>query len=777
MPRLPLRFVLLSVCVVVAPLAGGEPLEPIAEYQHLAGPLVEQYCLDCHSGDGADAGLELDKLQSGDRFQEDRNTWKDVVARLKAGDMPPADYDAPDDQERSKLVGWIEAKLEQLDCSVSQDPGWVTLRRLNRDQYRNTIRDLLMVDFEPAKTFPPDELAYGFDNNADMLSLTPVLLEKYLDAARDISRRALMIPEVQSENTFDVPRVHWQGGQADRDGRRELWSNGAVEFVYEFPKTGRYWMRVRVSADQAENEPVQMAVLDDSHVVQMIDVHVNGESSEEFTLPFDVPQGKKRLGVAFTNDFKNETHDRNLFIEKMEVIGPREDLMNGAPQAHKKWFAEAPTADQWRDDQQWRPLASKSLEQFASSCFRRPVNQREVDRLLMLVDTHRRYGDSYERAMQVALEAMLISPRFLFIGNVDGQPSPAAGQQRGYLVDEYELAARLSYFLWSSMPDATLMRLAGEGQLRAELSAQVDRMLGDPRAEQFTKHFPGQWLGTRLLADLVPDEKQFDSFDGPLRRSMAREAEMLFAEVVDRDLPITTLLTADFTYLNDRLAKHYGIEGIEGDDFRRVEFAEIEPFQGVRGGVVTMAGVLTATSNPNRTSPVKRGKWVLAELMGAPPPDPPPGVTTLEEVTKHSDKPLSMREQMALHREDPSCAVCHEQMDAIGLALENYDLVGRWRTEDNVGVIDASGELPTGEKINGAADLTNVLLQRREGFRRCLTEKLLTYALGRGLEYYDECAVREIARRSVEDDDRMRALILAVVESTPFQQRRCEVAE
>ncbi|WP_425396938.1 DUF1592 domain-containing protein [Aeoliella sp.] len=773
MPRLSLCIALLLTCACGAQVALSEPLEPIADYQHLAGPLVEQYCSDCHSGDSAEAGLELDKLQSGDRFQEDRNTWKDVVARLKAGDMPPADYDAPTDEERAKLVGWIEAKLAQLDCSVPQDPGWVTLRRLNRDQYRNTIRDLLMVDFQPAKTFPPDDLAYGFDNNADMLSLTPVLLEKYLNAARDISRQALLVPESQTENVYDVPRLHWQGGQSDRDGRRELWSNGAVEFVYEFPKPGRYWLRVRVSADQAGPDPVHMAILDKSHVVQTIEVHVNDETSEEFTVAFDVERGKRRLGVAFTNDY-SEDGDRNLFIRKFELIGPYEDLIDSAPRAHKKWFAKSPTADQWRDEQAWRPIARESLEQFATVCFRRPVPEEQIDRLIELLDVRRQAGDTYERAVQVSLEAMLVSPRFLFIGNIDHEPLKPEGDQRGYPVDEYELAARLSYFLWSSMPDATLLRLAGEGRLRAELGSQVNRMLRDRRAEQFTKNFTGQWLGTRLLVDLVPDEKQFNSFDGPLRRAMAREAQMLFAEVVRRDLPITTLLDADFTYLNERLAKHYGISGVEGRHFRRVEFAKIEPFAGERGGVITMAGVLSATSNPDRTSPVKRGKWVLGELLGAPPPDPPPGITALEEVTKKSDKPLSMREQMALHREDPSCAVCHEQMDAIGLALENYDLVGRWRTEDSVGEIDASGELPSGEKINGASDLTAVLLERREGFRRCLAEKLMIYALGRGLEYYDECAVREIARRTAEEDDKMRALILAVIESAPFQQRRYE---
>ncbi|MDA8746328.1 DUF1592 domain-containing protein, partial [Rubripirellula amarantea] len=745
--------------------------------EHLAQPLVERYCFDCHSGDDPDAGLALHKLEGGERFQRDREHWKEVLARLQAGNMPPADYEAPTTDERAALVGWVEARLAELDCSKPQDPGWVTLRRLNRDQYRNTIRDLLQVEYEPTRTFPPDDLAFGFDNNADMLSLTPALLEKYLDSARDIARQALLVPESHTGKLIEIPKDKWQGGQFDREDRRELWSNGAVEFVHSIPKPGRYWMRVRISADQAGDEAVRMAVLDRSRVVQTLDVHVNGDASEEFTLAFDLPKGKRRLGVAFLNDYQGDLQDRNLFIEKFAMFGPEEDLMQAAPPAHRRWFAESPSAQDWRDDTQWRPIARQSLERFATTAYRRPVGEQQLDRLMSLVDSRRQAGDTYQRALEVTLQAVLVSPRFLFIGDVIGgddrnTESDARPGQLGYQVDEFELAARLSYFLWSSMPDATLMQLASDGKLRAELEPQVVRMLGSRRAEQFTKHFPGQWLGTRLLADLVPDESQIQSFDYALRKAMTREAEMVFAEVVRTDLPITALLDTDFTYLNSRLAEHYGIEGIAGDYFRRVTLAEVPQFAGVRGGVITMAGVLAATSNPDRTSPVKRGKWVLGELLGAEPPPPPPGIDTLEEVARHSEKKLSIREQMALHREDPSCAACHLQMDPIGLALENYDLVGRWRTEDGVGPIDASGELPSGERIEGAADLKSVLLDRREAFRKCLAEKMLTYALGRGLEYHDECAVREIARHTEEHEDKMQSLILAIIQSVPFQERR-----
>jgi hypothetical protein len=765
-------------CFVLLTLAGGvsradETLQPIAEYSAMAGPLVEQYCLDCHSGDAPDAGLALHSIESGDGFQRDRAKWKKVLQRLRAGDMPPKDYDSPSDDERTALAHWIETRLEQFDCSVPQDPGWVTLRRLNRDQYRNTIRDLLYVDFQPSKTFPPDDLAYGFDNNADALSLTSGLIDKYLAASRTISRQAMMVPESITDKVFDVPKKTWQGGQYDREDRRDLTSNGAIEFLYEFDKPGRYWLRVSVAATQGGSEPVRMGVLDDSHLVQTVDVRADGDESEQFAFALDVEKGQQRLGVAFLNDWYEEgTGDRNLSVERLEVIGPADELLSAAPRAHQRWFANAPSAEDWRDEKKWKPTVRKPLNKFVSSAYRRPVPAKQLDRLMELVDSRRVAGDTYERAMEIAIEATLVSPRFLFIGNVDEPMQAKAGEQLGYDVDEYELASRLSYFLWSSMPDATLLRLASTKQLRNQLPQQLDRMLRDRRAEQFSKHFTGQWLGTRLLVDLVPDESQFDSFDRPLRTAMAREAEMVMADVVRSNLPITTLLDADFTYLNGRLAEHYGIEGVKGNHFRRVELAELGPLAAMRGGVLTMAGVLAATSNPDRTSPVKRGKWVLGELLAAEPPAPPPGIDSLEEIQKHSAEKLSVREQMARHRADPSCAVCHEQMDAFGLALENYDLVGRWRTEDGVGKVDASSTLPSGEHVEGVEGLKTVLLARSAAFRKCLAEKLLTYALGRGLEYYDECAVREIVRRTRDDGDKMRTLLLAVIESPPFQQRR-----
>ena len=752
---------------------GDEPLAPLPAYEHFAAPLIEQHCFDCHSGDDPDAGLAMNRMDGGDQFQQHRAVWKKVLRRVRAGEMPPPEYDVLDDEDRAQLTEWIEAKLAELDCSGSVDPGWVTLRRLNRSQYKNTIRDLLQVDFEPATTFPPDVLAYGFDNNADLLSLTPVLLEKYLDAARDISLEAVLVPELLVDGQVSIPKDRWEGGTYDREDARELWSNGAVEFVYEFPQAGRYILRVVASAEQAGDEPVRMAVVDGGRPVQSVSVHATREEQETLAFAFDVPAGKRRLGVAFLNDYYSEdVGDRNLFVRQFQIVGPVDSALRAAPPAHRRWFAEGPNPDEWRDDRTWRPQVRKNLIRLTTSAFRRPAPEAELDRLMALVDSRRLAGDTYERAMQVALQAILVSPRFLFIGNVDEPQREASKNEVGYQIDEYELASRLSYFLWSSMPDAQLLRLAGEGNLRAQLDVELRRMLRDRRAKHFVANFAGQWLGTWQLAEFEPDESQFGDFDADLRDAMMAEAEMVFAEVVRRDLPIATLLNAEFTYLNARLAEHYGIEGVSGEFMRRVALAELPEFAGVRGGVLAMAGVLATTSNPDRTSPVKRGKWVLAQLLNAEPPAPPPGVGTLDEVAREHDQTLSIREQMALHRADPSCAVCHKQMDVLGLALENYDAVGRWREADEVGPIDASGELPSGERLEGADGLRQVLLARRDEFRRCLAEKMLTYALGRGLEYYDECAVRQICDEVEAVDDRMQSLIKAIVLSTPFQQRR-----
>lgn len=761
--------------------AGAEALQPTADYAHFARPFVEQYCFDCHTGDEPEAGLSFDKVEGALEFQRHRSAWKKIAARIRAGDMPPPDYDTPGQGERERMLQWIDARLAEFNCEGPQNPGWVTLRRLNRDQYRNTIRELLSVDFEPTESFPPDELAYGFDNNGDALSLTPSLLEKYLAASEKIASQAILAPETLTRPLVEISRDRWQGAHHNGSENQSLYREGVIDFVYDFPAEGRYLLRATVAGDQAGDEPVRMGLVDAGRIIKTVEVYASHDESEVYVAELKSDAGQQRVGVTFLNDYYDPSEpqgsnkgDRNLIVRKFEIVGPIDLAMGAPPAAHRRWFADSPSLDQWRDEQAWRPTARNSLERFARDAYRRPAPAAEIDRLVELADRRRLAGDTYERAMQVVLQVMLVSPRFLFIGSVDHMAPEPQDAELGYAIDEYELASRLSYFLWSSMPDRQLMQLASEGKLREQLEGEVTRMLRDRKAEQFASNFTGQWLGTRLLEEFEPDEKLYGKFGPKLREAMAREAELVFGEVLREDKPITTLIDADFTYLNARLAEHYSLPDVSGNYFRRVSLSNLPAATGVRGGVLTMAGVLAVTSNPNRTSPVKRGKWILGDLLGEAPPAPPPGTDSLP-VKEPGEAPKTIREQMELHRENPSCAVCHKQMDILGFSLENYDPVGRWRTSDDVGPIDASGELPGGQKIDGVDDLKQVLLARKDEFRTCLAEKMLTYALGRGLDYYDECAVREITDRLKKDDDKIRTLVMATIESQPFQKRRHRV--
>ena len=755
-----------------------ESLKPTAAYENFAQPLVEQFCVDCHSGDAPEAGLSMEKIDGGERFQHHRDAWKQVAARLRAGDMPPADYDSPTEQERQELIAWVDARLAEFDCSGPIDPGWVTLRRLNRMQYRNTIRDLLSVDFEPNETFPPDELAYGFDNNGDVLTLTPRLLEKYLAAAQTIAGKCFITPESLDGPAYNIKQGKWRGAtDRGREGEPQLlYTNGRIEFDYEFPTKGRYLLRATVEGMQAGDEPVRMAFVEDGAEIKTVDVYAERNDPETLFVEIELPAGKRTLGVAFVNDYYKparqgrRSEDRNMYVHRLEVVGPIDRVMRDVPAAQRRWFSERPTVEQWRDRDAWRPLAEETLQKFLTATYRRPPSDQDVARLIELAEQFRTAGDSFERAMQQVLQVALVSPKFLFIGNLDLHSVDSTGRDI-QPIDDYELASRLSYFLWSSKPDKRLMQLASEGKLRNQLAAEVKRLLRDRRSVAFIESFAGQWLGTRLLATIEPDGDLFADFDPSLRSAMQREAEMVFADVVRQDLPITTLLDADFTYANARLAEHYGFPEVQGNHFRRVSLTDLPAEAGVRGGVFTMAGVLAVTSNPNRTSPVKRGKWILGDLLGAEPPPPPPEVPGLDE-SKLGEKPKSIEEQLANHRADPSCAVCHAQMDPLGLSLEQYDAIGRWRGGDRGEQFKSAGEMPDGRTLSGVDDLKRLLMERSDEFRSSFAEKMLIYALGRGLEYYDECAVKQIAKRVEGQDDRMQALILAIVESEPFQKRR-----
>jgi hypothetical protein len=625
-----LRFTLLLLFVLALGAASAEPTKPAAPPKvpapklTFAGnvvPFVNKYCVRCHSGRRPRGGISLDKYRDPASLTKDRKVWQEVLQNVRSQEMPPSHARLkPSAAEIEQVTTFLAGELGRVECGSNQDPGRVTIRRLNRAEYNNTIRDLVGVKFRPAKDFPADDVGYGFDNIGDVLSLPTLLMEKYLAAADQVVKVAFQSPEARK--------------------------------------------RILIAR----------------------------------------PQGKDR-----------------------------------------------------------KPAARKILENLARRAFRRPVTSQELDRLVGLTALAEKNGDSFETGIQLALKAILISPHFLFRFELDREPhNPKAVHP----ISEYELATRLSYFLWSSMPDEELFRQARAGTLRKNLQAQVRRILKDPKAHALAENFAGQWLQTRNLQTVNPNPGQFPTFTKELRADMLRETELFFEAVRTEDRSILDFIDADFTFLNARLARHYGIKGVRGDLFRRVKLTD-----GVRGGVLTQASILTVTSNPTRTSPVKRGKWILENILGTPPPPPPPDVPELKE-DKAAVLSGSLRQRMDQHRKDPRCATCHQRMDPLGFGFENFDAVGSWRTKDGKFPIDPSGTLPGGKTFKGPAELKKILKARAGDFSRCLAEKMLTYALGRGLEFYDKCAVDAIVKRVARDKYRFTALVLAVCQSDPFQKRR-----
>ena len=583
-------------------------------------PFLAQHCTRCHGGEEPEAELALDTYRDSANIQQDIELWEKVQRMIEARQMPPSDEPQPAGEELQAVLAAITAEIERYDCTSERRPGRVTLRRLNRVEYNNTIRDLVGVDFRPADDFPADDVGNGFDNIGDVLSLPPVLFEKYLAAAERVVTEAFA-----------------------RDDLRQ-----------------------RILVHQPRN--------DDDH----------------------------------------------------------------------------------------REALRRNLADFATRAFRRPATEAEVDRLYDLRRAARRAGLEDDEALQLPLQAVLTSPHFLFRVELDPEPDDADGIRE---LNAYEVATRLSYFLWSTMPDDELFALARTGELLQPgvLEAQAARMLRDPRSRALVENFAGQWLQLRDLARLAPDPELFPAFDEELRAAMLEETQTFLETMIRDDRSVLEFLTADYTFVNERLARHYGMDGVSGDEFRRVETA------GARRGVLTQASILFLTSNPTRTSPVKRGKWILENVLGTPPPPPPPNVPELDD---EGELLGTLRERMEQHRTDPTCAVCHTQMDTLGFGLENFDAIGAWRDRDGRFEIDPAGELPGGADFHSPAELMEILAERKKGdFCRCLTEKMLTYALGRGLESYDRCPVRQVQQRLAENDYRFSALMTGIVTSDPFLAR------
>ncbi|MGI9474838.1 MAG: DUF1592 domain-containing protein [Rubripirellula sp.] len=756
--RVSVAFVTAAMFAICPVVAEGDEAENENAFRERLLPLMRTYCYDCHA-EGSEISLETD--QSAAALRENRQVWTRALAQVRLGTMPPEDGEVMNAATRAQMVALIDGLANAVDCVRNPNAGKVALRRLNRFEYRNTVRDLTGVDYAASAGFPGDDVGYGFDNIGDVLSLPPLLVEKYLDAAEVISGKAIYTPPPPRIFELDRRPSQLEGAQkyGGNDQRLTLSSEGSVELLCEVPFGGMYTLTITAKGDQGGDEPVKMELVS-GRTKKVIDVPTTEFADYEAT--FRLVRGKRKISIAFINDFYVQGKaDRNLHIEHVNLrgterrstIGQLDDL----PASHRKLIFSTPN-EKVSPDQ----ASSAVLGRLASRAFRRPASSEEVSRLVSLAANVRKEGGTFEEGIQVGLQALLVSPHFLF--KVEQPRNPDADGAMPPVTD-YELATRISYFLWSSMPDDELLLLAHRGQLRdrGRLLEKVARMMQDPRANRFVENFAGQWLQLRNLDQVNPDTDLFRSFNDEIRQLMRRETLTFFAAVMRGNLPVTTLLDANFTYLNEDLAKYYGIHGVTGPEFRRVTLDGTP-----RGGLLTHASVLTVTSNPTRTSPVKRGKWILENLLNTPPPPAPPNIPELEK----SRLVGTLRERMEQHRSNPSCAACHNMMDPLGFALENFDAVGLWRSRDGREEVDAAGKLPDGTEFVGAGDLRALLAtERRDQFTRCLAEKMLVYALGRGTEYYDKCAIDEIFAGVQQHDYRFAYLIAGIIQSDPFQKQ------
>jgi hypothetical protein len=756
---------LLAVCGGRPSLADDTATPEEAAFQEKVVPLLAKYCLDCHGETKPKAGVNLARYPDARSLGRDRKTWTRVLENVGDGLMPPEDEPQPTDEERTFLAQWIEARVSKADCDGTPYPGRVTIRRLNRAEYDNTIRDLVGIDFHPSADFPTDDVGYGFDNIGDVLTLSPLLLEKYLNAAEQVATRAILTDRTDrgTTRTWKGGDLRRAGGERHAGGTRILATTGEIGVTHEFPDRGEYTIRVRAFAHQAGDEPARIALRIDGQDAGTADVTATEDNPATYEFATTVPNGEHRVAVAFLNDYYDEASkaDRNLLVQAIEVQGPFRSEPLPLPTTHTRIIFREPSD---ASPEAWRDFAGELLDRFASRAYRRPATPGDLRPIQDLVEDARREGLTFPEAMQLAIEAVLVSPNFLFRVELDGGASdngPAS------LLGNYELASRLSYFLWSSMPDDELFEAARAGTLQQPevLAAQARRMLRDEKASALVEGFAVQWLQLRGLEAVQPNRRAFPKFSEKLRQDMRTETVQFFAAVMAEDRSILEFLDSDYSYLNERLADFYGIAGVEGEEFRRVALSTDQ-----RGGLLTQASVLAVTSNPTRTSPVKRGKWVLEQILGTPPPPPPPDVPLLSE-SREAIKAASLRERLEQHRADPNCAVCHNRLDPLGFVFENYDAIGGWREKDGDFPIDPSGELPSGESFAGPKPFKAYLLEKKDLFTRCLTEKLLTYALGRGLEPEDACEVDRIASAVAEDGHRFSRLVVEIVTSVPFRMR------
>jgi hypothetical protein len=825
-----------------------------AEFHDTVQPFLIAHCISCHGDDMPEGEVSLNHFDDAASLERGTPALDKMLNMLRSRKMPPKDEPRPSEDEYHQVIAWLNAYTTQVELAAPSNPGHVTLRRLNRAEYNNTIHDLLGIDLNPADAFPVDEAGYGFDNNGDVLSMAPVLMEKYLNAAtisldKDILVEPALPPPLKRWTdvaTLDGtvpksdPNAHSNdGGPFNRSmpNGRVFPYGGEIYGDYVFPKSGTYIFRLRGYGTQGaatKQRPSVVFKIDGQTADRPFNVQDDQRNTSVYsTKAVSVAAGAHRITLAFLNGATRDeyaaamapkppttgpaagaaiaantqtpdppaarpapatapsanpavaggqrggargaggangrgggppppvlspTGKPTLGVVYFEVEGPQEVSLDRMPDSYRKIFVALPSATVPKAQ-----AARQIITNFATRAYRRPVLPSEVDRLMAYWSQIDKSGETFDRSIDAALQPVLVSPNFLYRVEADPGPDDPGGVRT---LNEYELASRLSYFLWSSMPDDELFKLADQGKLRANLPAQVKRMLADPKSFALVENFAGQWLQLRQMANVVPDPARFPDFNESLRADMLKETQLFFSAIVTEDRSVLDFIDADFTFLNERLAKHYGMTGVTGDQFRRVALAG-----GQRGGLITQASILTITSYSNRTSPVQRGKWVLENLLDEAPPPPPPDVPKLAE-TAQAELTGTLRQRMEQHRTNPNCVSCHAQMDPIGFGLENFDAVGAWRVNDiNNVIIDASGTLPDGTTFVGAPGLKKILLAQKDQFCRCLADRMMTFALGRGMESYDKPMIDRIGAGLKDNDYKFSALVMQVVESDAFQKR------
>ncbi len=769
---------------IVAPrttaTAAAPALSPAAQTE-----MVATYCSGCHSERAKAGGLSLAGFNAM-RAQESPEVVEKMVRKLRAGMMPPAGAKRPPDGALDTLVGALEARMDE-HAAANPDPGWRPFQRLNRAEYARAVNDLLGVEVDVAPLLPPDTISQGFDNVADAQAFSPALLEGYLRAASRVTALAVGDPDsAAGESTYSLPKT---ASQLARAAGAPLGTRGGLSVVHTFPADGEYTFRMDFFAEPlgmlfgntARGEQIEVSINGERAAIFAIDHRMNETTSSLSlkTTPIYVQAGPQRVTAAFLQRFEGPVNDLVAPIDhtmadteigiavgittlphlrNLAVVGPHRVTGVSDTVSRRKIFTCRPTS---ADDEP--ACASSIVRGLATQAFRRAPSDRETDRLMRFYEAGKD-GDSFEKGITKAVEAILASPQFLF--RLEDTPATARPGQP-YRLGDAELASRLSYFIWGAAPDKTLQTLAGQGRLSAPgaLAAQASRMLADERAEALSTRFASQWLRLQDLDDVSPDPILYPYYDRTLADALHTETELFVASLVRENKSVLDLLTADYTYANERVARHYGVGGVIGNRFRRVAL----PAE--RRGILGHGSVLTLTSIADRTSPVQRGKWIMEVLLGSPPPAPPPNVPTLEETQGTSaGKVLSVRERMETHRSNPACMSCHKVIDPLGLALEHFDATGRYRIKDSGVPVDAVGDLYDGTRMEGAGGLRSALIKHKDAFLLSFTEHLMTYALGRRIEASDMPAVRAIIRTAARQDYKVAAFVQGVVASDPFQK-------